>query len=178
MWVSSFVFKSEFILTGRHGKWVIMNHKILYCIFKIVLKFPSEFPFTFRLSGHLWMYTPAPHRSYSGVWPVCKCRLGRCLKSSEAHLWSKEILCILCFLFLTVVNLFCKYPLLLLPLPPTSSPLMLWSKVRVLFLPSTHAGAGMPGLQSWLSLSMPQFPPLEDNAQFIGYCLVEWVDNM
>lgn len=118
MWVSSFVFKSEFILTGRHGKWVIMNHKILYCILKIVLKFPSEFQFTFWLSGRLWIYTPAPHRSHSGVWPVCKCRLGRSLKPSESHLWSKEILYILCFLFLTFVNLFCKYPLLLLPLPP------------------------------------------------------------
>lgn len=110
----------------------------------------------------------------------------RCSKSSEYRSWSKDIVYILLFLFLTFVNLFCKY-LLLLP-TPTPTQITWYSDPRSGFwfcqdgggIGSTNFGAGIPALKSWLSFSMPHFPPLEDradSARFIGCCLVEWVND-
>lgn len=182
MWVSSFVFKSEFILTGRHGKWIIMKHKILYSVFQIVLKFSLEFHFAFLPSGLLWIYTSAPHISYSDCGMCTNAHWGRGnRKSTEYHLWSRDVVCIWFCLILTFVNVLCKYPPLL---HAPRSPWYYECKVKVLSLPrwwgsylSTHTGAGLPGHGSWLSLSVPQFSSLGDrpaSTWFIGLSS-EWM---
>lgn len=134
MWVSSFAFKSDFILTGGHDTWVIMKHKntLFYILNSLKILLWVSFHLV-TLRALVKIYRSSPQIL---LWFVARVEMQngvRCMKSSAYHWWSKKTVFIPFFSFLTSVNLFCKYHLSYCPFPPSA--LILWPQVRVLVLP-------------------------------------------